>query len=33
VSKEEFFAVLCVDDVQAARAALSDNVVGDRDPG
>jgi len=31
VSKEEFFAVLCVDDVDSARAALRDYVVGERD--
>jgi hypothetical protein len=29
VSREEFFAVVCVDDVDAARAALGPYVVGD----
>ena len=29
VSREEFFAVVCVDDVDAARAALGAYVVGD----
>jgi hypothetical protein len=29
VSREEFFAVVCVDDLQAARAALAEQVVGE----
>jgi hypothetical protein len=29
VSKEEFFAVVCVDDVPAAQAALRDRLVGE----
>jgi hypothetical protein len=30
VSREEFFAVVCVDDPQAARAALGEQVVGEQ---
>jgi hypothetical protein len=29
VSREEFFAVVCVDDLQAARAALAEQAVGE----
>jgi len=32
VSREEFFAVVGVDDLEAARAALGELVVGERDP-
>ena len=32
VSRDEFFAVVCVDDVDTARAALGPNVVGDQPP-
>ena len=32
VSRDEFFAVVCVDDVDAARAALGDYVVGEPEP-
>ena len=32
VSREEFFAVVCVDDVDAARAALGSYVVGEQEP-
>jgi len=31
VSKEEFFAVICVDDVEAARTALGEQLLGERD--
>ena len=33
VSKKEFYAVICVDDVQAARAALGDQLLDERAPG
>ena len=32
VSRDEFFAVVCVDDLAAARAALGAYVVGDEQP-
>jgi hypothetical protein len=32
VSRDEFFAVVCVDDVNAARAALGNHVVGEQEP-
>jgi len=32
VSRKEFFAVVCVDDVDAARAALGSYVVGEQEP-
>ena len=32
VSREEFFAVVCVDDLDAARAALGSYVVGTQEP-
>lgn len=29
VSSDQFFAVICVDDVDAARSALEDQIIGD----